>query len=152
MLSHRFHLKNLFAAVVVVIGCCAPASDGDIDLDDDDDTDTKAEYTLTIEGTCPGEVKLHWSGAGEGKQQGLVMGSRAGKTTIPVGQPCVGTVLGIAGDVKLVDPPGFFSTRKGSGLLIGQLPASVCGHHMQLLKAGACKVSNVAVIPAESVE
>jgi hypothetical protein len=105
-------------------------------------------YSLALSGTCPGTVRVEWSGATPRAQQALVFGVRQGSTTIPGGNPCPGTTLGVAGQVRLVDPPGFFSTgQSGSGAIQGNAGAGVCGSFLQLVEGGTCQTSNVAQIP-----
>lgn len=105
-------------------------------------------YTLTLNGSCPGVVQVQWSGATPRAQQAIVFGARAGSTTIPPGNPCAGTLLGVAGQVRLVDPPGFFSTgATGSGSIQGNASSGACGGVLQLVEGGTCNKSNVAAIP-----
>lgn len=106
------------------------------------------EYTLSVNmpNGCPGPITLNWSGAGSG-QHGLVIGNQLGSFTIPPSQPCGGTVLGIAGSVMLVDPPGIFSTQGGTGSINGNIQSNVvCGRYLQLVKGGSCDTSNPALI------
>lgn len=109
---------------------------------------TGGGYSLALSGSCPGTVRVEWSGATPRAQQGLVFGARQGSTTIPGGNPCPGTVLGVAGQVRLVDPPGFFGTgQNGSGSIQGNAGAGACGSFLQLVEGGTCQTSNVAQIP-----
>lgn len=105
-------------------------------------------YVLALSGSCPGTVRVQWSGATPRVQQAIVYGARTGSTTIPNGNPCAGTRLGVAGQVRLIDPPGFFSTgQSGSGSLQGNASSGACGGVLQLVEGGSCNVSNVAAIP-----
>lgn len=104
------------------------------------------EYSLSVTGSCPGTVTVAWDNAGAG-QQGLVIGNNLGSTTIPGTQPCAGTVLGIAGNVMLVDPPGIFGTQGGAGSFNGNCPGAASGKRLQLVKGGSCVTSNVAQLP-----
>ncbi len=105
-------------------------------------------YSLALSGSCPGTVRVQWSGATPQAQQAIVFGARPGSTTIPNGNPCAGTLLGLAGQVRMVDPPGFFGTgQSGSGSLQGNASSGACGGVLQLVEGGSCNTSNVAAIP-----
>lgn len=102
-------------------------------------------YTLTLTGTCPGPVTVSWSGAQPGGRQALLFASSRGSFRIPQGQPCAGTVLGLGSNqLRIVTPPGVFSTGNGSGSLQGNAGQAVCGGFLQLIQAGNCQTSNVA--------
>jgi hypothetical protein len=104
-------------------------------------------YTLSVTGSCPGNVTISWTGAGSG-QHGLVLGNQLGQTTIPQTEPCAGTILGIQGGVMLIDPPGIFSTGGGSGSISGNCPGAVSGKRVQGVKGGTpCTTSNVIQLP-----
>lgn len=101
-------------------------------------------YRLSVRGTCPGQVTIEWNGATPNTQQGLVFGLSQGSTTIPSG-PCQGTVLGIQGQVQLVNT--FGTGPNGSGTLSGNAGTSACGRFLQLVEVPSCNVSNVGTIP-----
>jgi hypothetical protein len=103
-------------------------------------------YQLSVSGACPGTVTVSWTGAGQG-QQGLVIGNQPGQTIIPQNQPCAGTVLGIQGQVALVDPPGIHSTQGGAGSFSGPCPGAASGKYLQLVRGGTCDTSNVVQLP-----
>ena len=104
-------------------------------------------YRLTISGECPGRVTVQWSGGTPNSQHAIIFGNNLGSFTIPNNQPCNGTVLGVSGNVRLVDPPGIFSNQGGSGSISGQAGSAACGHYLQLVEGGTCQTSNVAQIP-----
>lgn len=101
---------------------------------------------LQITGRCPGRLTVEWRGATPGRSAALIVGAVREPFTIPSG-PCGGTVLGISGQVRLVDPPGLFSTGDGSGTITGTAGSSACGRYLQLIEGGSCATSNVAPIP-----
>lgn len=105
-------------------------------------------YTLTVRmfQGCPGGITIYWTGAGPTGQQALVIGDEPGATTIPGGLPCTGTVLGVQGHVRLVNPPGFFGVQGGQGMMSGNATPAACGKYLQLVKGGTCETSNIAVI------
>lgn len=105
--------------------------------------DASGAYRLNVSGQCPGTVEVRWSGATPGVQQGLVFGANQGQTTIP-GGACQGTVLGLQGQVRLVNT---FGTGNGSGAVSGRVGTGACGGFLQLVEAGSCNTSNVARIP-----
>jgi hypothetical protein len=96
-----------------------------------------------VSGTCPGTVTVNWSGANAGRQQGIVFGQNSGQTTIP-GGVCQGTILGVSGNVRLVNTIG---TGNGSGSVNGQAGTAACGGRLQLIEVPGCATSNVATIP-----
>ncbi len=100
-------------------------------------------YRLTVGGACPGSVSVSWSGAEPGRQQGIVFGSREGSTNIP-GGPCAGTVLGLQGNIQLVNTIG---TGGGAGSVNGRAGTGACGGYLQLITLGSCAVSNTDQIP-----
>ena len=100
-------------------------------------------YTCSVSGPCPGTVTVHWSNATPGRQQGIVFGNNLGQTTIPNG-PCQGTVLGVSGNVHLVNTLG---TGSGAGSVNGNAVTAACGHHLQLVEAGSCNTSTIGTIP-----
>ena len=102
-----------------------------------------SNYTLAVNGGCPGTVEVVWSNAEPNTQQGIIYGGRLGNTTIPTGV-CQGTVLGISGSVRLVQTIG---SGNGSGSVNGQATAGACGHYLQLIQGGSCVTSNPAQIP-----
>lgn len=102
---------------------------------------------LFITGRCPGMVTVQWRGAAPARPAALLLGAVRGRWRIPFGLPCGGTLLGIEGRVRPLDPPGVFSTGTGSGSLSGLAGTSACGLSLQFIEIGACEVSNAAVIP-----
>lgn len=154
MTDTRFNTIGLWAMLLALAGMTWSAASA-LGLQDDPqpvDDESSAAYTLSVEGACPGLITIRWSGAGAGERQGLIIGNAEGSTRIPAGQPCSGVVLGIQGDLRLLKPPGFFSTGNGSGLISGTLDEALCGRYVQLLRAAACVTSNVAQIPISDPE
>lgn len=100
-------------------------------------------YRLSVSGECPGVLTLNWRGATPNRTQGIVFGASQGNTTIPSGV-CQGTVLGIQGQVRLVNTIGTGATGEGS--VSGPAGTAACGHFLQLVEAPSCLVSNVAGI------
>jgi len=103
-----------------------------------------ARYSLRITGPCPGTLTVSWSNATPNRQQGIVYGQRDGNTTIP-GGVCQGTVLGLAGNVRLVNTIG--TGPNGNGSVAGRAGTAACGGRLQLVEAPSCDTTNVAAIP-----
>jgi len=128
----RFQLL-LTALIAVSILSARPASANDA--------------VLAIAGTCPGQVRISWSNAFPNRGCGLVWGLERGKTNIPNGFPCSGTVMGVYRSVREIHR---FRTRlTGSGHLIGQANAKFCGGVVQMVvfDVGPCQLSNVVDVP-----
>ncbi len=99
--------------------------------------------SLTLSGTCPGEMAASISGATPRGTVALIFGQRAGQTTIPTG-PCAGTLLPISGGVQLVS-----TTRAdghGNAAIAGTVPPSACGGRLVVLDVATCTTSNVVRI------
>lgn len=105
--------------------------------------DATGGYILGVRGTCPGTLTVEWRGATPNRQQGLVFGASQGSTRIPNGA-CQGTILGLQGQVRLVNT---FGTGSGSGSVNGSAGTGACGGFLQLVEAGSCNTSNVRQIP-----
>jgi len=104
-----------------------------------------AEYTCSLDGQCPGTVRVAWSNAPANTQQGIVFARNTGNFTIP-GGPCQGTQLGLGtNQLQLVNTIG---TGNGSGAVNGQAGAGACGGYVQLVAIGTpCQTSNVVQLP-----
>lgn len=101
-------------------------------------------YTLTLTGTCPGLVRLSWSGAEPSRQQGIVFARNLGSFVIPSG-PCKGTPLGLGSQgIQLYS---IISTGSGSGSVSAQAGQGACRGYVQLITVPSCATSNVAQVP-----
>lgn len=96
-------------------------------------------YRCTVTGSCPGQVTVSWQNANPGRQQGIVFGASRGSTTIP-GGVCQGTVLGVRGQVRLVNVIG---TGNGAGSVSGPAGTGACGGYLQLVEVPGCATSTV---------
>lgn len=125
----------LFATIVTATTC--PGADHAI-ADD---------AMLEIEGTCPGQVRISWSGAVPNRAMGVLFGFEMGEVTIPAILPCSGTVIGVAGFVR---PVARLQTGpNGEGMAIGRAAGDFCGGYIQLAISGQhpCQLSNVVQVP-----
>ncbi len=103
-------------------------------------------YTLNITGTCPGQIRLTWSGAQPNKQQAVVFARNTGSFVIP-GGPCAGTQLGLGtNQLQLYTTIG---TGSGSGGVNATVNSGACRGYVQLVTvAGSpCATSNVKQVP-----
>ncbi len=104
-------------------------------------------YTCDITGTCPGQIRLTWSGAQPNKQQAIVFARNTGSYTIPSG-PCQGTQLGLGtNQLQLYTTIG---TGNGSGGVNATVQTGACRGYVQLLVTNGgspCAKSNVKQLP-----
>lgn len=101
-------------------------------------------YTVTVTGTCPGSVRLSWSGAEPSRQQGIIFARNLGSFVIPSG-PCMGTRLGLGSSA--IQLYNIISTGNGSGAVSAQAGLGACRGYVQLITVPSCATSNVAQIP-----
>lgn len=104
-----------------------------------------SQYTLTVNGTCPGTVTIAWANAAPRSQQGIVYGARLGTTIIPPGSACAGTTLGIRSGVRLITVVNTGQT--GNGSINGNASSGACRGYLQLVESRSCRTSNVAQLP-----
>lgn len=107
------------------------------------------DYTLDVQGECPGMLQIAWQDATPSSVQVLLFSSAQGTHRVPIGTPCGGTMLGLSpSQFQVVTPPGpFNSGATGAGSFMGQAGPAACRGYLQLLDAAACHASNVALIP-----
>lgn len=101
---------------------------------------------LTLDGRCPGEINVAWSGATPNQSMGILYARNAGRFVVP-GGPCAGTELGLgANQIQLVST---VNTGEGSGSINGHAGAGACGGYIQLVLANGapCATSNVVQLP-----
>ncbi len=101
-------------------------------------------YTVSVIGTCPGTVRLEWSGAQPNRQQGILFARNTGNYTIQSG-PCQGTQLGLGtNQLQLYNTIG---TGNGAGGVNAQAGSGACRGYVQLIQITGCITSNVAQVP-----
>ncbi len=103
-------------------------------------------YALDITGTCPGQIRLTWSGAQPNKQQAVVFARNTGSFTVP-GGPCAGTRLGLGtNQLQLYTTIG---TGNGSGGVSATVQSGACRGYVQLVTifGSPCATSNVKQLP-----
>ncbi len=105
-----------------------------------------AGLDLIINGECPGNIFVSWSGAAPNTDMGVLFAYNEGSYTIP-GGPCSGTELGLGrGGLRLVT---VLDSGNGSGRAEGRVVACACGGFLQLIvvDGNPCSTSNVAQVP-----
>lgn len=98
--------------------------------------------SLSREGECPGRITATVRGATPDGQVGLIYARNTGNFTIPPGQPCAGTQLGLGSQaIRLVAT----ARADGNGVAVfsGNAPAPTCGGHIQAIDVRTCSTSNV---------
>jgi hypothetical protein len=104
-----------------------------------------AGFTCQITGTCPGTVRLAWSGAPANKPMAIVFAQNTGNYTIGTG-PCAGTQLGLG--TQQLQLYNTINTGNGSGAVNANAGAGACHGYVQLVAVDTpCKKSNVAQVP-----
>lgn len=137
---------HLNAAVIIVIACgLARIATAEPDLGRDGGPPS---LVLSLAGECPGTITLEWQGGKPNGRLALLHAAARGQATIPAGQPCTGTRLGLAAD-QLRVVTTLNAGREGRGRAQGSVSVESCGTHLQLLALSAptCATSNVATIP-----
>jgi len=101
-------------------------------------------YRLSLEGICPGTVRIGWAGADVNRSQAILFARCQGAFTIQSG-PCAGTQLGLGADhLQLYSTIG---TGNGAGSVHAATRSGACGGYVQLIQTHSCATSNVAQIP-----
>lgn len=102
--------------------------------------------TLDVTGACPGRIDLAGAGFTAGGNVAIIFASNTGGVTIPSGNPCAGTQLGLGtGNIQLVNTVRASAT--GTVATGGNAPAGACGGFLQLLDLSTCDTSNTDQIP-----
>ena len=100
---------------------------------------------LAVSASCPagGPIQVGWTGATPDGQVALIFARNTGSFTIPPGNPCAGTELGLGpNQIRLAwqGPAG----PNGSRTLNTTAGPSACGGYLQLLDMATCATSNTA--------
>jgi hypothetical protein len=104
-----------------------------------------AGQTLTGSGPCPGVKTFNVTGATPNSRIGFIHAQNTGAFVIPGGQPCPGTVTGLAWPVVLA---GFVpSDGSGNATVTAFIPAGFCNNrYLQVIDALPCTTSAVLLI------
>ena len=102
---------------------------------------------LTATATCPsgGPIQLSWTGATGGGEIAILFARNTGSATIPNGNPCAGTVLGLGSNQIQIAYQGSAGAN-GSRTVNSTTGPGACGGYLQLLDLTTCTTSNVARI------
>lgn len=103
-------------------------------------------FVLTIDGECPGQVRLGWEGATPDRRMALLYADTTGGYVLP--HWCDGTQTGLSTrNLRLVAV--LRSGAQGRGTRAGQAASQFCGGYLQMIvKDGyPCTTSNVVQIP-----
>lgn len=99
--------------------------------------------SLTVAGSCPGEVTLELAGAEPFGSVALVSAAAPGQTSLP-GGPCAGITLDL-------DSPSLLGSAgadaEGRLMLTGEAAADLCGHFVQAVDAATCGTSSFVQLP-----
>ncbi len=102
---------------------------------------------LSVEGTCPGQLRVAWEGAEPNRAAALLFSRVRGAYTIAGGAVCGGTMLGL-GTEGLRLHRRFDSGPEGAGEMDGTAVPASCGGYLQIVVIGSpCSTSNVVQIP-----
>lgn len=100
---------------------------------------------LTTVGTCPGDMRFKADGATANEKVAFIYAEGTGSVSIPSGNPCVGTMLGLNGTAKLAGVVNADAT--GLAKFDTRVPSKACGRiYMQALDLTTCGTSNVVLI------
>lgn len=102
-----------------------------------------SDLSLTVTGTCPGQVTLSVSGATPNRIIKVFGHPAEGSTTLAGGR-CQGTTFGLAG-LRLLE--AFNADANGDASVVRKTKAAHCGIFLQALDVGSCATSEVTNIP-----
>lgn len=125
---------KLFAAALVSVACLGAARGA------------RAQVVISIEGGCPGQVRVSWEGATPDRWMALLYADMTGGYVLP--HWCDGTRTGLSTrGLRLVAV--LRSGAQGRGARAGQARTEFCGGSLQMIvKDGyPCTTSNVVQIP-----
>ncbi|MBL1217041.1 MAG: hypothetical protein D8M59_06040 [Planctomycetes bacterium] len=103
------------------------------------------QFNLSVAGTCPSAVQLTMDNATALGDVAIVYAFATGSFTIPNGNPCAGTVLGLNNTVAL----GAIVTADavGHAVLNTRVPDAACDQVLiQALDLTSCETSNVTLV------
>lgn len=128
-------MRGAFVAAVFAAVACLSAARG-----------SGAQLVISIDGECPGQVRLGWEGATPDRRMALLYADTTGGYVLP--HWCDGTQTGLSTrNLRLVAV--LRSGAQGRGTRAGQAASQLCGGYLQMIvKDGyPCTTSNVVQIP-----
>ncbi len=111
-------------------------------------TTASAQPVLSVEGSCPGQIRVQIVGAQPRKGILLLYSPRSGNFRLPWYHWCAGTELGLhPRGIRIVDDT--VADENGRAIFEGTAQAGACGGFLQTLNtpSGNCETSNVEQIP-----
>lgn len=102
--------------------------------------------TFDAVGSCPGVIDLTVAGMTPNGVFGIVSADGTGSVTIPAGQPCAGTVLGL-GPVGITQRATLRADATGAAHLSPNVPGVGCGLALQAIDVTTCTTTNVQFLP-----
>lgn len=105
------------------------------------------DLRMAVNASCPGggAMRIGWTGATPRAHVAVLFAPRSGRTFVPPGNRCEGTLLGLAGGIQFIARGTTHSSGRGS--ITGVAGPEFCGGRMQLLDLMFCATSNV--VPVE---
>ncbi|MFG0330715.1 MAG: FG-GAP repeat domain-containing protein [Phycisphaerales bacterium] len=101
--------------------------------------------TLNIQGVCPGQMTLRATGARPDATVAFLYAFGRGSVSIPPGNPCAGTKLGLDATATLLRTAR--ADASGVAAVSGEAPANACDRvFLQALDVSTCEVSNVEIL------
>ncbi len=101
------------------------------------------DFLATLDGSCPGAVRLNITGATPSGKVAIVVGTNGGEFTNP-NPPCPGITIDLTPPFLTGFPKIVKADANGNLSLPGQLPANLCGKVLiQVVDLTTCGVSNI---------
>ncbi|MFG0329497.1 MAG: DVUA0089 family protein [Phycisphaerales bacterium] len=101
--------------------------------------------TLAVSGSCPGVMDLTVTGATPGGRVAFLYAFGTGSQSIPPGNPCEGTTLGLNSSVQLGATAN--ADANGEATVSPNVPAGACGRvFIQAIDLDSCNTTNVEAL------
>ncbi len=98
--------------------------------------------TLRASGNCPGRMTFEVTSVTPDEQIAFIYAFGPGSLTIPNGNPCIGTTLGLDKTAKLAAIKR--ANANGKATFVAKVPAQACGRaFLQALDLETCRITNV---------
>lgn len=95
---------------------------------------------ISLNGSCPGPMIVHFSGFSPHKKFALLHAAQPASFTVPAGGLCAGEALGLLNPTLLAT---FKANGAGSFTVNKTVPAAYCGRYLQAVDLSNCMQSNV---------
>ncbi len=105
----------------------------------------ECDLTLGSIGACPGSMLFKVTRATPGETVALLTAPREGEFSIPSGNPCAGTLLGLKGAIRVATTKR--AGTDGSLAVPALVTPQVCGRvYLQALDVSSCRTSNMILV------